>query len=96
MLAHLDYLDEAIKNLNLQIEKQFGPFAKAVEWLRTIPGVDRRTAQVVVADIRPDMSRFPTAGHLVSWRACGPATMKVPENDKAERLGKEIGGSAWL
>jgi transposase len=43
------------------------PFSEQVELLDTIPGVDRRTAEVLIAEIGTDMSRFPTAGHLASW-----------------------------
>jgi transposase len=43
------------------------PFSKQVELLETIPGVDRRTAETLIAEIGVDMSQFPTAGHLASW-----------------------------
>jgi transposase len=67
MLAHIDYLDESIADLSSQIERVIAPFSEQVELLDTIPGVDRRTAEVLIAEIGVDMSRFPTAGHLASW-----------------------------
>ena len=42
-------------------------FRQAVRLLRTIPGVSDLTAQVIISEIGTDMSRFPTAGHLISW-----------------------------
>jgi transposase len=67
ILAHIDYLDESIAHLSSQIERVIVPFSEQVELLDTIPGVDRRTAEVLIAEIGTDMSRFPTHGHLASW-----------------------------
>jgi transposase len=61
ILAHLDFLDEQIASLTETIGEQIAPFEKAVELLCTIPGVQRRTAEVIVAEIGVDMSIFPTA-----------------------------------
>jgi len=72
ILAHLDYLEETIATLSAEIAAQLAPFAAAVTRLRTIPGVDQRTAEVVVAEIGVDMSRFPTANHVVSWAGLCP------------------------
>src|SRR3954470_8203156 len=57
ILAHLDFLDEQIQLLSDEIAEQLAPFAAAVELLCTIPGVQRRTAEVIVAEIGVDMSR---------------------------------------
>jgi transposase len=67
ILAHIDYLDESIAHLSSHIERVIVPFSEQVELLDTIPGVDRRTAEVLIAEIGTDMSRFPTHGHLASW-----------------------------
>jgi transposase len=61
ILAHLDFLDEQIQLLSDEIEVQLAPFAAAVELLCTIPGVQRRTAASVLAEIGTDLSRFPSA-----------------------------------
>ena len=50
ILAKLDFLEEAIAALSAEIEDAIRPFAAAVELLRTLPGVDRRTAEGVVAE----------------------------------------------
>jgi transposase len=44
----------------------------AVALLDTIPGVDRRAAEVMLAEMGLDMSQFPTAGHLASWAGLAP------------------------
>jgi len=60
ILSHIDYLDEAIRRLSTEIERVMSPFLEQVELLDTIPGVDRRTAEVLIAEIGVEMSRFPT------------------------------------
>ena len=72
ILAHIDYLDEAITELSTAIEEQIAPFASAVELLCTIPGVQRRTAEVIIAETGGDMNAFPTAKHLASWAGICP------------------------
>src|SRR3954468_22379263 len=59
ILAHVDFLDEQIANLTEAIAEQIAPFEQAVELLVTITGVQRRTAEVIVAEIGVDMSVFP-------------------------------------
>jgi transposase len=67
LLAHLDYLDEAIEILSGQVATVIAPFADAVTRLDSIPGINQRTAEVIIAEIGVDMSAFPSAGHLASW-----------------------------
>src|SRR5437762_940899 len=86
MLAHLDFLDEQIQLLSDEIEAQLAPFAAAVELLCTIPGVQQRTAEVIVAEIGVDMSRFPTDRQLASWAG------QCPGNDRS--AGKRRSGKS--
>jgi transposase len=58
ILAHLDYLDEAIANLGAEIERRLAPFAQKAELLTTITGVAQRNSQVSLAELGPDTSRF--------------------------------------
>jgi transposase len=93
ILAHLDFLDEQIASLTETIGEQIAPFEKAVELLCTIPGVQRRTAEVIVAEIGVDMSVFPTAKELASWAG------QCPGNDQSagrRRSGRTRKGSKWL
>ena len=93
ILAHLDFLDEQIELLSDGIAEQLAPFAGAVELLCSIPGVQRRTAESVIAEIGLDMSRFPSERHLASWAG------QCPGNDRSagkRRSGKTRHGSKWL
>ena len=93
ILAHLDFLDEQIDRLSEAIEEQIRPFESAVELLCTIPGVQRRTAEVIVAETGADMSAFPTAKRLASWAG------QCPGNDQSagkRRSGRTRKGSRWL
>jgi transposase len=93
ILAHLDFLEEQIELLSAEIEAQLAPFHAAVELLSTIPGVKQRTAEVIIAEIGTDMSRFPSERHLASWAG------QCPGNDRSagkRRSGKTRHGSKWL
>lgn len=93
ILAHLDFLDEQIELLSEAIGEALAPFAAAVELLRSIPGVERRTAENVLAEIGLDMTRFPTAGHLASWAGQCPGNH---ESAGKRRSGRTRKGSKWL
>jgi transposase len=93
ILAHLDFLDGHIDRLSEAIEEQLGPFAPGVPLAATITGVAERTAQVMVAELGTDMSRFPTPGHLASWAG------RCPGNDQSagkRRSGRRRKGSKHL
>jgi transposase len=71
-LAHIDYLDETIARLSAEIAERVRPFEDALTRLDEIPGVGRITAEVIVAELGTDMTRFPTAAHAASWAALCP------------------------
>ena len=93
ILTKLDFLDEVISNLSAEIEQVIAPFAAEVALLDTIPGVDRRTAEAIVAEIGVDMSRFGSAARLASWSGFCPGN-----NESAGRRGPGTTrkGSKWL
>lgn len=93
ILAHLDYLEEAIDELSAEIGRQLVPFAEAVDRLITIPGVDRRTAEVMVSEIGTDMGRFGNARRLASWAGMCPGNNESAGKHKS---GKTRKGSRWL
>ena len=93
ILAHLDFLEEAILALGEAIEAQLRPFAAQAELLQTIPGVGRRTAEVLVAEIGVEMAQFGSAQRLASWAGLAPG------NDQSagkRRSGRTTKGSKWL
>jgi transposase len=92
-LSHLDDLDAAIVRVSDQIAQQLRPYEADLERLDTIPGVNRRTAEILLAEIGPDMSRFPTAEQLASWAGMCPGN----HESAGKRLsGKTRKGSSWL
>jgi len=93
ILSHLDFLDEAIEELSKEVENRIVPFSKEIELLDTIPGVDRKTAQLMVAEIGVDMSRFPTHRHLASWAGVCPGNN---ESAGKRKSGKTRKGNRWL
>jgi transposase len=93
ILAHLDFLDEQIERLSDAIEEQLRPFQPAVELLRSLGGIETRTAQNIIAEIGPDMSIFPTAGHLASWAKQCPGNNQSAGKRKSGRTPK---GPKWL
>lgn len=71
-LRHIDYLDEEIARLDEEVKTRMLPFEEELELVDTIPGVGRRTAEQILAEIGTDMSQFPSAGHLCSWAGLAP------------------------
>jgi transposase len=93
ILNHIDFLDEQIAGLTETIGEQIAPFEQAVELLCTIPGVQRRTAENIIAEIGVDMSVFPDAKHLASWAGQCPGNH---QSAGKRRSGKSRKGSKWL
>jgi len=77
ILNHLDFLDEQITSLTEAIGEQIAPFEAAVELLCTIPGVQRRNAECIIAEIGVDMSVFPTDKQLASWAGQDPPRVQM-------------------
>jgi transposase len=94
ILDHLDYLDEAIAACSARIEEQIAPFASALRLLESIPGVGRRNAEVIVAEIGVDMSVFPSSRHLASWAKLAPGNNESAGNARAARLARAAPGCA--
>jgi transposase len=93
ILAKLDYLDEAISRLSDAIDELCRPFEHEIDLLDTIPGIDRRCAQAVIAEFGVDMSRFGSAERLASWAGLCPGQH---ESAGRRKTGKTRKGSKWL
>ncbi len=94
ILAHLDFLDGQIEQLSQAIEAQLGPTGLAgVQLASSITGVAARTAEVLVAEIGTDMTKFPSHRHLASWAGQCPANN---ESAGKRRSGRIRNGSKWL
>ena len=93
LMDHLESLEGLIARLSGRVEQVIAPFEEAISRLVTIPGVERRTAENLIAELGGDMSRFPTSGHLASWAGICPG--------QHQSAGKSKGGAArhgnrWL
>ena len=93
ILAHIDFLEEAIDRLSGEIEERIAPFARQRDLLMTIPGVKQRTAEVLIAEIGVDMNAFQTPKHLASWAGVCPGQN---ESGGKRRASKARKGSKWL
>jgi transposase len=93
ILAHLDHLEGVVATLSERIEAALAPFADMVQRLDTIPGVNQRTAETLIAEIGVDMARFPSDRHLASWAGICPGN---DESAGKRRTGKTRKGNIWL
>jgi transposase len=92
-LAHVDFLDASIEQVSAEVAERVRPDEEAIERLDAIPGVGRRVAEALVAEIGTDMGRFPSAHHLASWAGMCPGNH---ESAGKRQSGKTRKGSPWL
>jgi len=92
-LAHLDYLEEAIERVSAELAERLRPFEDALTRLATIPGVGRRGAEILVAEMGTELSRFPTAAHLAAWAGVAPGNH---ESAGKRQSGKTRKGNPYL
>jgi transposase len=96
LLAPIDGLDETIARFTAQIQatcRREAGEAEVVALLDTIPGLWEATAQVIVAELGTDMSRFPSAAALAAWAGLAPGN---DESAGRQRSGRTRKGNAWL
>ncbi|HKO83243.1 MAG TPA: IS110 family transposase [Actinomycetota bacterium] len=92
-LDHVDQLSAGIERLDVEVDRVIRPFSDQLQRLITIPGVGRRTAEVLIAEIGVDMRRFATAAHLASWAGMCPGNH---ESGGKRRSGRARKGNAAL
>lgn len=101
-LKQWDNIDETIRKLDIEIDQRIGqmeaegnrtPFRTLIDLLATVPGVSAVAGPAILSEIGPDMSRFPTAGHLVAWAGLCPGQNESAGKRKPSRLRK---GAPWL
>ena len=80
-------------SIDTEAGTHLAPFRDAVALLTSIPGVSELSAQVIVSEIGTDMTRFPTAGHLVSWAGLCPRNDESAGKRRSTRIRK---GAPWL
>jgi transposase len=92
-VAHLDSLQTMIERVSAQSAERLRPYEALLVRLQTIPGVGRRTAEVLLAELGVDLSRFPRAAHLASWAGVCPGN-QVSAGKRSS--GKARKGNPWL
>jgi transposase len=103
-LQHIDFADQAILDIDWnvtalitrmdqEVEAGQATFQSLILLLMTIPGIDVLAARVILSEIGPDMSRFPTVGHLLSWAGLCPRNDESAGKRRSARLRK---GDPWL
>jgi transposase len=93
LLAQIDYLDEAVETVGAEIAARMAITEEAIARLDDIPGVSRRVAEVVLAEIGSDVTRFPTAGQLASWVGVCPGNH---QSAGKRYSGRTQHGNVWL
>jgi len=86
-LEHIDDLTAKLGELEEEIGKLLPPFDQddLIERLDEIPGINQVTAQIIIAEIGTDMSRFPTANHLTSWAGLAPGKNESAGRNRSSR-----------
>jgi transposase len=104
-LGQWDGLDAAIGRIDVEIDQRItkldaarseigqAPFRASIGLLCSVPGVSTGAATAIASEIGLDMSRFPTAGHLVAWAGLCPGQNESAGKRKSNRLRK---GAPWL
>ncbi len=93
-IQHIDReVDGRIERMDAAEEDGQVPFRELILLLCSIPGVSVLSATTILAEIGRDMSRFPTAGHLVAWAGLCPGQNESAGKRKSSRLRK---GAPWL
>ena len=93
ILAHLDFLQDTIGALTAQIDARTAAFEAVYKLLLPVPGLDRLTIDVIIAETGADMNRFPTAADLASWAGVCPGSH---ESAGKRRRVSTTGGNPWL
>lgn len=89
MLTHIDFLSEQIAELDVEVAKRLTPFQQDLDRLDSIPGVARRTAEQILAEVGTDIaSRFPSAAHLCSWVGLVPGQNESAGKRKSSKTRK--------
>ena len=94
IVTHIDQIGVMVAQLDARIDGELSPYRAQVELLDSINGIDTRTAQVIIAEIGVDMSRFPSAAHLASWAGVCPGNNKTAGKAKAGHTRPATAGSS--
>lgn len=92
-LRHIEYLEQEIERLHMEIEKRMRPFELPIQAIDEIPGIGREAAEEILAEIGSEMERFPNAAHISSWAGLCPGNN---ESAGKRKTGKTRKGNPHL
>jgi transposase len=92
-LDQIDVLDRALAEIDREVDAGLDPFRPFIDLLTSMPGIAELSARTLIAEIGIDMSRFPTAAHLVSWAGLCPKNDESAGKRRSTRMRK---GAPWL
>ncbi len=92
-LETLEMLEAQVAQLDAEVARRLAPLEETIERLDAIPGIARRAAEEILAEIGDDMSRFPSASHLASWAKLSPGNYESAGKRRSGHTGR---GSPWL
>ena len=93
LLRQLDFLEVEVEAIDRKVAEQLADKDELIERLDAIPGVGRRVAEEVLAEIGTDMSRFASSAHLASWTRICPGNHESGGKRRTESIGP---GNHWL
>ncbi len=93
LLSHIEFIEQRISDLDAEVSERSRPFEAAILSLDRIPGIGRRAAEEILAEIGTDMTRFPTHRHLASWAKVCPGNNQSGGKRRSGYSGK---GNRWL
>jgi transposase len=93
LMEQVEAVEKMVERMTERIEATMRPSEEAVRRLATIPGVDQKAAQNILAEIGTDMGRFKTPAHLASWAGVSPGNNESAGKRKSGRTCK---GNRWL
>lgn len=88
ILDHVDDMTKRIEDIDKIIKDQMQDVQKELDRIQETPGIAERSAQMILAEIGTDMSRFPTAGHLARWAGLAPGNNESAQRRKSGRTTK--------
>ena len=84
--SHLDFINQAIADLDAKLDVMVDPFNSAISLLRTIPGIDRTSAITIISEIGTNMSQFSSSKRLCCWAGLTPGNNESAGKKKSVRI----------
>ena len=85
---HLEYVEKAIDKLDSKLDELVKPYESFIHLLRTIPGIDRRSAISIISEIGVDMGQFSSSKRLCCWAGLTPTNNESAGKKKSVRISR--------